>query len=63
MDIRTALGSSASRTISLHSEGGQKRDIADYVRSLVYSDCVVHRWSKEEKEMVLDAISEKADGG
>jgi hypothetical protein len=61
-DIRAALASPASHAISLHSEGGQKKDIADYVGSSVHSDQAMCRWSKEDKEMVIDALSRKADG-
>jgi hypothetical protein len=60
-DIRAALASSASHTISLHEEAGQKKDIADYVRSCVRLDQVMCQWSTK-KEMVIDTLSRKADG-
>ena len=59
-DIRAALAPSASHTISLHSEAGQKKDIADYVSS--YSDLVMRRLSKKDTEMFIDNLSQKADG-
>jgi hypothetical protein len=61
-DIQAALASSASRTISLHDEAGQNKDIADYVRSVVYSDRKMRRWREEDKEMVISTLSQKADG-
>jgi len=61
-DIQAALASSASHTISLHGEVGQNRDIADYVRSVVYSDRKMRRWREEDKEMVTSTLSHKADG-
>jgi hypothetical protein len=61
-DIGAALASSASHAISLHSEAGQNKDIADYVVSFVHSDRVMCGWSKEEKKMVIDTLSRKADG-
>jgi hypothetical protein len=63
MDIRAALASSAFHSISLHSEAGQKKDIADYVRSSIHSNWVRRRWSKEDKEMIVDTLSRKADRG
>jgi hypothetical protein len=64
VDIRDALESLASQTLSLHDEGGQKKDIADYVRSVVYSGSGIgmRRWRTEEKEHVIETLSDKADG-
>jgi len=61
-DIQTSLASSASHTISLHGEVGQNKDIADYVRSVVYSDRKMRRWREEDKEMVISTLSQRADG-
>lgn len=61
-DIQAALASSAPHTISLHGEIGQNKDIADYVRSVVYSDWKMRRWREDDKEMVISTLSEKADG-
>jgi NACHT domain-containing protein len=38
IDIRNVLESLTSCRVSLHDESGQKQDIANYVRSVVYSD-------------------------
>jgi hypothetical protein len=50
--------------VSLHDESGQKQDIADYVRSVVYSKSEPHmrRWREEDKEFVIETLSERADG-
>ena len=63
-DIRDFLGPLASRQVSLHDQSGQKQDIADYVRSVVYSDSepYMRRWKKEDKEFVIETLSERADG-
>lgn len=61
-DIQAAIASSASHTVSLHGEVGQKKDIADYIRSVVYSDWKMRRWRKEDKEMVISTLHQKADG-
>jgi hypothetical protein len=63
-DIRDFLEPLTSRRISLHDQSGQKQDIADYVRSVVYSDSepYMRRWKKEDKEFVIETLSERADG-
>ncbi|KAH8983656.1 hypothetical protein EDB92DRAFT_2117406 [Lactarius akahatsu] len=63
-DICEVLESLASQTVSLQDEGGQKNDIASYVRSVVYSGSgkFMRRWRKEDKEHVIETLSERADG-
>jgi len=61
-DIRTALGSLASHTVSLHGEAGQKDDIADYVRSVMNTDMKMRRWRENDKELAITILSQKADG-
>jgi hypothetical protein len=63
-DIRDFLEPLTSRRISLHDQSGQKQDIADYVRSIVYSksEAYMRRWRKEDKEFVIETLSERADG-
>jgi hypothetical protein len=63
-DIRNVLESLTSRRVSLHDQSGQKQDIEDYVRSVVYSDSrqIMKRWKTEDKELVIKTLSERADG-
>jgi hypothetical protein len=61
-DIRATLTTLASHTVSLHDEQGQKKDISNYVRWIVYSDRKMRRWREEDKEMVVETLSRKADG-
>jgi hypothetical protein len=61
-DIQAALASLTPHTISLHGEDGQRKDIVDYIRAIVYSDQKMRRWRKEDKEMVIRTLSERADG-
>ena len=65
-DIRVFLESltSCQLEVSLHDQSGQKQDIADYVRSVVYSKSEPHmrRWRNEDKEFVIETLSERADG-
>jgi hypothetical protein len=64
VDICDALEPIASQTVSLQDECGQKKDIADYVRSVVYSGSSIcmRRWRKDEKEHVIETLTERADG-
>ncbi len=63
-DIREFLEPLTSRRVSLHDQSGQKQDIADYVRSIVYSESELYmrRWRKEDKEFVIETLSTRADG-
>jgi len=51
-----------SNCISLHDQSGQKKDIADFVRAIVYSDQNMGRWRDEDKQLVIETLSEMADG-
>jgi len=64
VDIRAVLEPLAFRSVSLHDESGQKTDIADYVRSVVYSDSntVMRRWRTDEKNLVIETLTERVDG-
>jgi hypothetical protein len=64
VDIGEALEPLASQSVSLQDELGQKKDISDYVRSVVYSGSgtFMKRWRKEDKEHVIKTLSERADG-
>jgi hypothetical protein len=61
-DIQAALASLTSHSVSLHDEAGQMKDIADYIRSIVYSDRNMRRWRAEDKEIVIDELSRKSEG-
>ncbi len=64
IDIRNVLEPLTSRRVSLHDQSGQKQDITDYVRSVVYSDSqqIMRRWRTEDKELVIKTLSDRADG-
>ena len=62
MDIRTVLKPLTSLRISLHDESGQKEDIIAYVKSVVRSDRNMRRWNEEDKKLVIDTLSDQADG-
>ena len=64
VDIRDVLELLTSERVSLHDQNGQKQDIVDYIKSVVYSNSepTMRRWRTEDKELVTDVLSERADG-
>lgn len=62
VDIASVLEPLTFRSISLHDEGGQKQDILDYVRWFVRSDPEMQKWREEDKQLVIQVLSQKADG-
>ena len=64
IDIRNVIEPLTSLRVSLHDQSGQREDIADYVRSVVYSrsEQIMRRWKTEDKELVIKTLSERADG-
>ena len=64
IDIRDILHPLPSRQVSLHDQSGQKKDIEEYVRSVIYSDSepIMKRWRTEDKELVIETLSERANG-
>ena len=61
-DICTMLEPLATQVLSLHDESGQKQDIVDYVSFVVRSDKKMKKWRDDEKNMVIERLTEKADG-
>jgi hypothetical protein len=61
MDIRLVLEPLTTLKISLHDEIGQKNDISEYINSIVHSDLNMGRWKEEDKQLVVETLSGKAD--
>jgi NACHT domain len=62
VDIEAVLQPLTSHTVSLHGENGQKEDIINYIKWFINSDPKAQRWRKEDKDLVLERLSEGADG-
>ena len=64
VDIRDVLEPLTSEQVSLHDQSGQMQDIVDYIKSVVYSnsEATMRRWSTQDKEFVIEVLSERADG-
>jgi hypothetical protein len=64
IDIKDVLEPLTLLRVSLHDQREQRKDIADYVRSVVYStsEVIIRRWKMEDKDLVIKTLSERADG-
>ena len=62
IDIRNAIEPLKPLQISLHDEDGQKNDIIEYIKSVIYSDQKMRNWREGDKQLVIDMLSSKADG-
>ena len=61
-DIEEVLGPVAFSSVSLHDEAGQKQDIINYICSSVQSDRRMRKWRAEDRQLVINTLSQKADG-
>jgi len=61
-DIREVLDPLGPSSVSLHDQEGQIEDIAQYVKSVVYSDETMREWPKEEKKLVIDTLAKNSGG-
>ena len=64
VEIRKVLEplTSTSNRISLHDEDGQKKDVANYITSIVNSDQKIMTRREKDKELVVKTLSNRADG-
>jgi len=61
-DIKPILEPLTSRSVSLHDESGQKEDIENYIKSIVNTDRRMRKWTSVHKQLVIDVLTERADG-
>ena len=62
IDIKPILEPLTFRSVSLHDESGQKEDIENYIKSIVNSDRRMRRWTTVHRQLVIDVLTERADG-
>jgi hypothetical protein len=62
VDIKAIIEPVAFRSVSLHEESGQKSDIVNYIESTVNMNKNIQNWNPEHKQLVVDVLTEKADG-
>jgi len=61
-DIKAVLEPLSFLSVSLHDEPGQIEDIENYIKSAVYTNPNMRRWKSEHKQLVIDVLTERADG-
>ena len=62
IDIRNIVEPLAPFRMSLHDKRGQKEDISSYINKVVHTDQRMQRWRNGDKQLVIDSLSDKADG-
>jgi hypothetical protein len=62
IDILVELQPLSFRSISIHEERGHKEDIEKYIKSTIESNIKMQQWAPEDKQLVIDALSRRADG-
>ena len=62
IDIKAILEPLAFRSVSIHDESGQKKDIVKYIESIVNTNKNMQNWNPENKQLVIDVLTNKADG-
>ena len=61
LDIKSILDPLIFRSVSLHDESGQKRDIEDYIKSVINTR-ITYVWEEEHRKLATDVLTEKSNG-
>ena len=61
-DIKSVFCPMAFHNTSLHDEIRQMEDIANYIKSVVTTDRMMRRWNAADSQLVIDELTNKADG-
>jgi len=62
VDIKATLEPLAFRSVSLENDSGQQKDIKGYIESIVCSNRKMKGWKLEHEQLVVDVLTQKADG-
>jgi hypothetical protein len=62
IDIRRVIEPLTSHTVSLDNHDGQHKDIAEYVKFVVHSDSRMRDWPEEDKNLVMDTLTQDCGG-
>ena len=61
-DIKSVLDPLVFCSVSLHDESGQRRDIEDYIKSVINSRPKKGTWKEEHRKLAIDVLIKKANG-
>jgi len=62
LDIEDVLDPLIFRSVSLHDESGQNRDIEDYIKSVINTRPKKGRWKEEHRKLAIDVLVNKSNG-
>ena len=62
LDIRDVLDPLIFRFVSLDDESGQKRDIEEYIKSVINTRPKKGMWKEEHRELAIDVLIKKSNG-
>ena len=62
VDIKAILEPLANFSVSLHDASGQQKDIRDYIESIVNTNKKMQNWNSQHRQLVIDALTRRADG-
>ena len=62
LDIKDVLDRLIFRSVSLHDESGQNRDIEDYIKSAINTRPKNGRWKEEDRKVAIDILTENSNG-
>jgi hypothetical protein len=62
LDIKDVLDPLIFRSVSLHDESGQKRDIEDYIKSVINTRPKKGTWKEEHRKLAIEVLIEKSNG-
>jgi hypothetical protein len=61
-DIKVVFQPLTFRSVSIHEERGQLEDIENYIKSVIHADPRNRLWKQEDKQLVIDVLTERANG-
>jgi hypothetical protein len=62
MDIKAVLSALTYRSVSIHEESGQMKDIENYIKFIVNTDRMMRRWNVVDRQLVIEVLTKRAAG-
>ena len=62
LDIKGVLDPLIFRSVSLHDESGQRRDIEDYIKSVINTRPKKGLWKEEHRKLAINVLIKKSNG-
>jgi len=62
IDVKNVLRPLLFRSVSLHDEKGQKKDIEDYIKWVIHTHRKNEWWTAEHRQLAVNVLTEKSNG-